>query len=107
MRLEISEALWLDESGGYTLARLAELSGLPESELRQLMDYDALPVGRDGPSAEFGADCLIVARAAARLRQDFDLDAAGLALVLALLERIRGLEAELHGLQAQLPRRVR
>jgi hypothetical protein len=40
------------------------------------------------------------------LRDDFELDVDGLALVLSLLERIRGLESEVRGLQAKLPRRA-
>lgn len=41
---------------------------------------------------------------AARLRQDFELDSGGIALVLSLLDRIDDLERRLHDLQCQLPR---
>ena len=102
MRVEIHEAVWLDEQQHFSLAELAELSGLPEAEVRQLIDYAAL-----APAAgtKFSADCLVTARMACRLRNDFDLDAGGLALTLSLIERIRALEAQLRALQAQFPQR--
>ena len=42
MRVEIHEALWLDERQQFSLAELAELSGLPEAEVRQLIDRAAV-----------------------------------------------------------------
>ena len=106
MRVEIHEALWLDEHQQFTLAELAELSGLSEAELRQLIDFAALGPAEGGAAeAKFNADCLVTARMARRLRNDFDLDAGGLALTLTLLERIRALEAQLRALHAQFPQR--
>ena len=108
MRVEIHEALWLDERQQFSLAELADLSGLPEIELRQLIDYAVLaPADPDAAEAKFGADCLVTARMACRLRDHFDLDAGGLALTLSLLERIRELEAELRALRAQFPQRYK
>lgn len=106
MRLEITEAVWLDEHQQFSLAELADLSGLSHAELRQLVDYDALvPADPGAAEVRFGADCLVLARTACRLRDDFDLDAGGLALTLGLLDRIRSLEAQLRALQAQFPHR--
>ena len=104
MRVEITEVVWLDEHQQFSLAELADLSGLSQAELRQLVDYEAL-VPADPGTAEvrFGADCLVLARTACRLRDDFDLDAGGLALTLRLLDRIRSLEAQLSALHAQFP----
>jgi chaperone modulatory protein CbpM len=48
----------------------------------------------------------VTARTAFRLRHDFELDEQGLAVALALLERVRDLEAELDALRAQLPGRI-
>jgi chaperone modulatory protein CbpM len=108
MKLELTEAVCLDERQEFSLAELAELSGLSAAELQQLMEYEALaPADPEAAMPTFKAQCLIVARAACRLRDDFELDAPGLALVLTLLDRIHGLEAELHSLQCQLPRRSR
>ena len=108
MRVEIHEAVWLDERQQFSLAELSDLSGLPQAELRQLIDYAALaPVDSDAAEARFSAECLVTARMACRLHNDFDLDAGGLALTLALLERIRKLEAQLRALHAQFPQRHR
>jgi chaperone modulatory protein CbpM len=106
MRVEIHEALWLDERQQFSLTELAELSGLPEAEVRQLIDYAALaPSAAGAAETKFSADCLVTARMACRLRNDFDLDAGGLALTLSLIERIRALEAQLRALHAQFPQR--
>lgn len=112
MRIEITEALWLDEHHEFSLTELAELSGLSTAELQHLIDCEALLPVADEPvagaaEARFGAHCLALARTASRLRTDFDLDENGLTLTLRLLDRIRELEAELRDLRAQLPRTVR
>jgi hypothetical protein len=104
MRIEIHEAVWLDEHQQFSLAELAELSGMPEAGLRQLIDCAALaPTNPNASEARFSAECLITARMAQRLHHDFDLDAGTLALPLLLLERIRELEAQLRALRAQFP----
>jgi len=104
MRIEIHEAVWFDEHQQFSLAELAELSGMPEADLHQLIDCAALaPADPDAAEARFGAECLITARLAQRLRRDFDLDAGALALPLLLLDRIRDLEAQLRALRAQFP----
>ena len=104
MRLEITDAVWLDERQQFSLAELADLSGLPEPELKQLIDYETLlPTEPGAGEARFDAHCLVIARVACRLRNDFDLDSGGLALTLTLLERIRALEAQLRALRAQIP----
>ena len=43
MKIEISEALWLDISKIYTLTEIIELSGLPLTLLNQLIELDAIP----------------------------------------------------------------
>ena len=42
MKLELTEAVWLDERGVVTLVELAECSGLSEGELGDLVDLGAL-----------------------------------------------------------------
>jgi chaperone modulatory protein CbpM len=111
MRIEVTEAIWLDEHHELTLMELVELSGLSVQELQHLVDCEALlPVAAVDPAAGFSAadtrfsqNCLDLVRAASRLRNDFELDANGLALALRLLTRIRELEAELRELRAQWP----
>ena len=108
MRIELTELVWLEEQRELTLAELAELSGLSEAELQELEDCGAIAAVDPGAvTRTFGAECIVAARAAFRLRNDFELDAQGLAVALALLDRVRALETELRGLRAQLPGLVR
>jgi len=106
MKIEITEAVWIDTHHQLTLTELAEISGLSQGELQQLIDLGALPPLNASAGTEFGAESLELARTACRLRDDLELDAGALALVLRLLERIHGLEAEMRALQAQLPQRI-
>jgi len=102
--VKTGQAMWLHERLELALEELCELSGLSETELRELVDYGVLaPVDPDARHWAFGADRLVVARSARRLRQDFDLDPHAVALVVALLERLRDLEEQLRDLRARLP----
>ena len=114
MRIEITEALWVDEHHEFSLTEVVELSGLSVQELQHLVDCEALlplsgesTTGISAAEARFNAQCLALARTASRLRDDFELDANGLTLTLRLLTRIRELEAELLALRAQLPHAAR
>jgi len=103
-----AEAEWLTEDCEFSLEELVELSGLPETELRELVDYGAIaPVDAASSQWVFSGRCLTVVRAAHRLRGGFELEAHGVALVMSLLERIRELEAQLEIVRAQAPRRIR
>jgi chaperone modulatory protein CbpM len=108
MRVELTELYWLEEQRDVTLEELAELSGFSEDELRQLQACGAIaPIDADAMPPMFSARYIVTTRTAYRLRNDFELDTEGLAVALALLERIGSLEAELRGLRAQLPQRIR
>jgi chaperone modulatory protein CbpM len=99
------EAVWLNESTTCTLLHLAEVSGLSSAELQSLVDTGALtPVGMEQGGPAFEARYVVVARTARRLRDDFELDPAGLALAMRLLARIDAMERELDSLRARLPR---
>jgi len=103
---EHAEAVWLTEDRAFSLAELAELSGLAESELRELVDYGAVtPVDPDASTWVFSGKCLLTVRTACRLRMSFDLEPHGVALMITLLERIQELEAQVCDLRAQLPER--
>ena len=105
MKVELTEAVWLEERGAITLHELAECSGLSESELKDLVALGAIePVDPDAGQWDFAARCIIAARAACRLRDDFELDVQGLALVMSLLDRVEELETELKRLHARVPR---
>ncbi|MGA9851905.1 MAG: chaperone modulator CbpM [Gammaproteobacteria bacterium] len=107
MRVDLTEMLWLDEYQELSLKELAELSRLPETDLQELVDTGIItPLDPEAPARAFGADCVVAARTAARLRQDFDLDSQGLALALMLIEHVQALEERLRRLDAQLPRRI-
>lgn len=105
MNLELTEAVWLEERGVLTLPELAQCSGLSESELRDLVALGALePLDAGASDWSFSASCIISTRTAFRLRNDFELDVQGLALVMSLLERVEELESELKRVHARVPR---
>lgn len=104
MRLELTEVQWLNTRRELPLQEFLQLSGLPETELRLLVDIGVLaPLDLQAPVWSFGADCLPLARTAGRLRRDLDLEASGLAVALTLIERIQELEAHVRDLEARLP----
>jgi chaperone modulatory protein CbpM len=108
VKLELTDALWLDERGAVTLIELAQCSGLSEVELLELVDMGAIePLDPDAGQWSFGSHCIVAARAASRLRKDFELDTSGLAVVLSLLDRVHELENEVRHMHARLPRMLR
>jgi chaperone modulatory protein CbpM len=110
MRIEATEVLWLDQHV-LSLPELAELSGLPQAVLEELLDCGAITALETadpaGPDARFGAAALRAARTARRLRTDFELDVQALIVALSLLDRVAELEARLRELRARQPQRVR
>ena len=103
MSIETSEALYLDQTGALSIGQLVELSGLSEDELRALVECGALsPRDESATSWTFSAHCIVVARTAYRLREDFALeDSHSLAVVLRFAQRIDMLERELRELRAR------
>ena len=114
------EAVWLHEGQACSFLTLIEASGLTGEEVQWLMESGALmPLSRPQADARtdaqgdpqarenlsFPAAALPVARLARRLRDDFELDRAGLALALRLMQRIDLLEQEVEQLRARLPGR--
>lgn len=106
MRIELTEVLWLEEHV-LSFDELADLSGLPPALLAELVQAGGIaPVGSADPEPRYGAAALAAARHARQLREDFDLDASALLLVLGLCDRLAELEVRLRQLQAKLPRRM-
>jgi chaperone modulatory protein CbpM len=102
---EYSDAVWPDERQRMPLRALAEVSGLTEDELLQLVDCGALaPSAESSGQHTFSAVSITIARTARRLRDDFELEPHSVAVLLAYLDRICELEAQLRALQARLPR---
>ena len=95
MNVEIGEATFFDERDLVTLVQLAERSGLSEEELRELIECGAFsPV--DVSAWTFSSHCIVVARTAYRLREEFALDDThALAVVVRLIQRIEALQAQL------------
>lgn len=105
---EPADPVWLTENHAFSLTELAELSGLTEAELRELVDYGAVtPIDPESSPWVFSGKCLLTVRTACRLRVSFDLEPHGVALLVTLLERIEELEARVRDLRAQLPQHHR
>lgn len=94
---ERDEVVWLEARTDYSFDEVVELSGLPQSLLDELIECGALPAhGRPSrTTVVFEAESIVLARAASRLREHFELDASGLAVAVSLLRRVRVLEARL------------
>ncbi len=110
MKIEIVEGLALDGQQELSLADLHAMSGLTLDELQLLAECQALSPGVDddvsaGPeeAVRVSPQCVVLARFAARLSRDFDLDANGTMVTLRLLKRIQDLETEVLALRAQMP----
>jgi chaperone modulatory protein CbpM len=95
MTVEFAQALYVDDRGSVTFAQLVQRSGLTESEISELVECGAI-TGAQTSAEPFSERCVVVARTARRLRDEFALDDShALALVLRLTQRIEALEAEL------------
>ncbi len=100
-----TEVLWLDEQRVVSLPELVEVSGLTRDELLELVHGGAIPVREvQGADYVFSARVISVARTACRLRDELELDMAGLGVALRLLDRVRTLEEEIARQRALLPR---
>jgi hypothetical protein len=104
MATDHEEVLWLHASRRVSLVELADVCGLPQDVLEELVAFGALRPVAAAPEERFAADCVSRLRAAARLRNDLELETPALALALAFLERIQSLEAEVRSLDARIGR---
>jgi hypothetical protein len=102
MTAHSEEAMYLDAIAEVTFTQLVTASGLPESELVELVRYGALiPRDPDAAAWTFEARSLAVVKKAWHLRHDFELDPHGVSVVLRYLERITELEEEIRMLRAR------
>jgi chaperone modulatory protein CbpM len=93
---------WLDTRARLTLGELSALSGLPETDVQELVDFGALvPADADPAQWIFNADWVVTVRKASRLRRDLELDPGAFALAVRFLRRIDELEARVMQLQAR------
>jgi chaperone modulatory protein CbpM len=96
---------FLDEATEVAVDELLAASGLEREELLELIEFGVFhPQGDSERAWRFSSRAIVRGRQAARLRADFGLNAAGMALALTYLERIEKLERRLLELQCQLPR---
>ena len=97
MTLEFAQAVYIDDGETITFAQLVERSGLAADELRDLVECGAMTDDEaDAAAARFGERCILVARTARRLRDEYALeDSHSLAVVVRLTQRVDALEAEL------------
>lgn len=87
------------------LTEFSAASGLTRAELVELVEYGVFtPTTATPEQWEFPETELELARAAARLRTDFELAPAGLALLLSYRERMLELAQQVRELECRLPR---
>lgn len=108
MRVELTEAAWVEEGPDLDLAELSQLSGLPPEIVETLIECGVLAPSPSTQSTSiqqlrFSGECITTVHKARRLQGDFDLDADSLALVMRLFDRIHDLEFELRKLHASTP----
>ena len=86
-------------------AEFESASGLTRTEIVELVDYGVFaPAGGTVDEWAFPESALALARIAARLRADFELAPASLALLLSYRERMLELEQRVRELECRLPR---
>ncbi len=89
----------LEEQTRLTLADLCRACVVPEQRIVELVEFGVLePVGREPARWHFGGASLHRARTALRLQRDLDIDLAGAALALELLDQIESLRTRLRAL---------
>ena len=102
MTSDFCDALWPSEDPPLALRELAELSGLSETDVVELVEYGALaPAGAKTEQWVFSVGAIAVARTARRLGDEFALEPHAVALLLAYLDRIHDLEAQLRAARAR------
>jgi chaperone modulatory protein CbpM len=94
------------EEGGIPLPQLCRACGIPVEAVAALVEEGILePAGTRRGRWRFPADSIRRARAAVRLQRDLELNLAGVALALDLLDRVEGLRARVKSMEAQRYRR--
>jgi len=101
MSMQVTHAVWLNETAVCSIDHLVEVSGLSLDDISNLVEDGVIaPADASDPGAGFHLAHVLTARQARRLRDDFELDRNGLALALTLLRRIESLEQALHMAQS-------
>jgi len=94
-----TEHLRPDDTNVMSIPDFARIAGLPERDVRELIDDELLAPGQiDLRSA-------LALREAVRLQHDFDLDLFSTGLLAGYVRRVADLQAEVGQLRAQCPGR--
>jgi len=96
----------IDDDRGIPLAQLCRVCGLPADEVMALVEEGILdPQGNRPGRWIFPAGSIRRTRTAKRLQRDLEINLAGAALALELLDRIELIQARLRGADSSLSRR--
>ena len=80
-----------------SLNDLCQACSRPAEWVIELVEYGAIePIGEEQINWRFNVDSLQRARTAMRLQRDLDINLAGIALALDLLDEIKRLRTDLH-----------
>jgi len=89
----------LEEQTQLTLADLCRACAVHEAQIIELVDIGVLePLSREPIHWRFDGVSVLRARMALRLQRDFEIDLAGAALALELLDEIESLRARLRAM---------
>jgi chaperone modulatory protein CbpM len=103
MKINATEWIWLNGQAICSARNLAEVSGLSNEELGDLIENGVIaPVDANAQPMSFSLRYIVVASMACRLRDDFELDRHGVTLAMTLMQRIEELEMELNAVRARL-----
>lgn len=92
----------IDEKRGVPLARLCRACGLSPEDVVAMVEEGILePVGKRRGHWLFPADSIRRARTAIRLQRDLELNLAGVALALDLLDRVEDLRTRLRIMESR------
>ena len=102
---EILEFDFEHRAPAYTLDDFCEICQVTVESVYELVDYGVLnPVGASSTEWRFPTQAIIQARRALRLQRDLELNLAGIALALELLDDNERLRRELQIARAHLAR---
>jgi len=97
--LTVTHGVIVEDDVEFTLIELSRACQADSAQLIELVEEGALaPSGGDASTWRFDGSALRRARAALRLARDLRLNAAGVALVLDLLDEVDTLRSQLHQL---------
>jgi len=97
--VSVAHAVLVEEEVQFTLVELCRACDAESEQLVALVEEGVLtPIGDEPRHWRFGDTSLRRARAAVRLTRDLELNAAGVALVLDLLDEIEALRSRLRRL---------